>query len=140
MLSKDDNGTLCRVGPGTPVGNLFRRFWPPALLTSEAAKPDGAPKRLCILGEDLVAIRNPGGQVGIVDPSWESLVASDVPVITAGRLPLDLARAREAGIEPTQAAQGDLYQVRPLAATSPHREFEPFLDVFHARVMTLQPE
>ncbi|MBT3553628.1 MAG: Rieske 2Fe-2S domain-containing protein [Rhodospirillaceae bacterium] len=79
-------------------------------------------------------------QGSIVDRSRERLVASDVPVITARRILLDLARALEAGIEPTQAGQGDLYAVRSLAATSPHREFEPFLDAFHTRVMTLQPE
>ena len=61
-------------------------------------------------------------------------------MITARRILLDLARALEAGIEPTQAGQGDLYKVRSLAVTSPHQEFEPFLDAFHARLMTLQPE
>ena len=67
MLSREDNERLCRVGPGTPMGNLFRRFWLPALLSSEIPIPDSAPKRLRILGEDLVAFRDSGGRVGIVD-------------------------------------------------------------------------
>ena len=35
MLSKVDNETLCRVGPGTLMGNLMREYWVPALLSSE---------------------------------------------------------------------------------------------------------
>ena len=68
MLSMEDNETLCRVGPGTPMGNLFRRFWLPAPLGREVAKPDGAPKRLRIRGEDLVAFRDTGGRVVTLQP------------------------------------------------------------------------
>jgi phenylpropionate dioxygenase-like ring-hydroxylating dioxygenase large terminal subunit len=67
MLSHDDNERLCRIGPGTPMGNLFRRFWLPALLVAEVPAPDSPPKRLRILGEDLVAFRDTGGRVGIVE-------------------------------------------------------------------------
>lgn len=67
MLSAEDNEMLCRVGPGTPMGDLFRRFWLPALLEEELAKPDGPPVRLRLLGEDLVAFRDSEGRVGIVD-------------------------------------------------------------------------
>lgn len=49
------------------MGNLLRRFWLPALLTSEVAAPDSPPKRLRILGEDLVAFRDTAGRVGIVE-------------------------------------------------------------------------
>lgn len=34
MLSKDDNELIARVGPGTPMGELFRRYWLPALLSN----------------------------------------------------------------------------------------------------------
>ncbi|MGF7234283.1 MAG: Rieske 2Fe-2S domain-containing protein [Frankia sp.] len=66
MLRADANETLSRVGPGTPMGELFRRFWLPALLTSEVDQPDCPPVRLRILGEDLVAFRDTSGRVGIV--------------------------------------------------------------------------
>jgi phthalate 4,5-dioxygenase len=66
MLTKDDNETLCQTGPGTPMGNLFRRFWLPALLTDDLPSPDCTPVRLRILGEDLVAFRDTDGRVGIV--------------------------------------------------------------------------
>jgi phthalate 4,5-dioxygenase oxygenase subunit len=67
MLSAEDNELLVRVGAGTPMGNLFRRFWLPALLEEEIAQPDGAPVRLRLLGEDLVAFRDTLGKIGIVD-------------------------------------------------------------------------
>ena len=39
MLSKEDNATLTRVGPGTLMGNLLRRYWTPALLSVEVPEP-----------------------------------------------------------------------------------------------------
>jgi phenylpropionate dioxygenase-like ring-hydroxylating dioxygenase large terminal subunit len=67
MLSNEDNEILCRVGKGTPMGELFRRFWLPALLTSELPGADAPPRRLRLLGEDLLAFRDSEGKVGIVD-------------------------------------------------------------------------
>jgi phthalate 4,5-dioxygenase oxygenase subunit len=66
MLRKDANETLSRVGRGTPMGELFRRFWLPAALSSEVAQPDCAPIRLRILGEDLIAFRDTSARPGIV--------------------------------------------------------------------------
>src|SRR6202140_3908931 len=67
MLSKEDNERLTRVGVGTPMGNVFRRYWIPALLSSELAEPDGTPVKRKLLGEDLVAFRDSNGAVGLVD-------------------------------------------------------------------------
>ncbi len=66
MLSVADNELLTRTGPGTPMGELFRRFWLPALLPSELPAPDCAPIRLRLLGEDLIAFRDTSGRVGFV--------------------------------------------------------------------------
>ena len=67
MVQRNDQfELLTRVGPGTPMGNLLRRFWLPAMLSSELPEPDGAPRRLRILGEDLVAFKDTKGRVGIV--------------------------------------------------------------------------
>src|SRR5438046_10565881 len=66
MLSQADNETLTRVGPGTPMGELFRRFWLPALMPSELPGPDCPPVRIRVLGEDLVAFRDTTGQVGFL--------------------------------------------------------------------------
>ncbi|HKX38078.1 MAG TPA: Rieske 2Fe-2S domain-containing protein [Burkholderiales bacterium] len=67
MISAEENESLTRVGAGTPMGDLFRRYWLPALLASEVAEPDGAPVRVKLLGERLVAFRDTRNQVGLVD-------------------------------------------------------------------------
>lgn len=67
MFSKEDNEALTRVGPGTPLGELFRRYWIPALLAEELPAPDCAPVRVRLLGEDLVAFRDSQGRVGLLD-------------------------------------------------------------------------
>src|SRR5213595_3969595 len=66
MLSKEDNATLCRVGPGTLMGNLLRRYWTPALLSVEVPEPDSPPVRVRLLGEDMIAFRDSDGRVGLV--------------------------------------------------------------------------
>jgi phthalate 4,5-dioxygenase oxygenase subunit len=66
MLSKADNEQLVRVGPGTPMGALMRRYWTPALLSSELVA-DGAPVRVRLLGERLIAFRDSSGKVGLMD-------------------------------------------------------------------------
>ena len=55
LLTVEETNYLCRIGPGTPMGNLMRRYWTPILLSKELPEPDGAPLRSRILGEDLVA-------------------------------------------------------------------------------------
>jgi phenylpropionate dioxygenase-like ring-hydroxylating dioxygenase large terminal subunit len=67
MLTREDNERLVRVGRGTPAGELFRRYWQPACLSTEIAECDGAPVRVRLLGEDLVAFRDTNGRVGLVD-------------------------------------------------------------------------
>ena len=67
MLSKEDNEFACRVGPGTPMGELFRRFWLPAMLPDEILHADCPPVRLRLLGEDLVAFRDSNNKIGVVE-------------------------------------------------------------------------
>ena len=64
MFSQEENDLLTKVGPGTPMGELIRRYWIPALLSEEIPKQDGAPVRVRILGEHLVAFRDSDGQIG----------------------------------------------------------------------------
>ena len=58
MLKAEDNEILTRVGPGTLMGELLRRYWTPACLTAEIPEPGGAPARVRLLGENLVAFRD----------------------------------------------------------------------------------
>lgn len=66
MLSDEDNEFLTRVGPGTPMGELLRRYWTPALLVTEVPTPESDPVRVRLLGEDLVAFRDTLGRVGLI--------------------------------------------------------------------------
>jgi 5,5'-dehydrodivanillate O-demethylase len=64
VLSKDENERLTRVGPGTPMGELMRRYWHPVGATSELiARPA---KEVRILGEDLVLYRDTSGGYGLI--------------------------------------------------------------------------
>ncbi len=67
MISREDNERLVRVGRGTPAGELFRRYWMPACLATELPEADGAPLRVKLLGEDLIAFRDTGGRIGLVE-------------------------------------------------------------------------
>jgi phenylpropionate dioxygenase-like ring-hydroxylating dioxygenase large terminal subunit len=67
MLSREENDRLTRVGAGTPMGETLRRYWMPCALSSELPENDGAPIRVRLLGEDLVAFRDTEGKVGLVD-------------------------------------------------------------------------
>jgi phthalate 4,5-dioxygenase len=69
MLSREDNELLCRVGPGTPMGDLMRQYWVPAALSSELPARDGAPLRVRLLGENLIAFRATSGAVGLISDS-----------------------------------------------------------------------
>jgi phenylpropionate dioxygenase-like ring-hydroxylating dioxygenase large terminal subunit len=66
MLSKQDNDLLCQVGAGTPMGNLMRQYWIPALKSDELPSPDCPPQRLRLLGENLIAFRVTSGAVGFI--------------------------------------------------------------------------
>lgn len=66
MLSKEDNDLLCRVGPGTLMGDLLRQYWIPALASEELPERDGKPVRVRLLGENLIAFRDTLGKVGLL--------------------------------------------------------------------------
>ncbi|HTI88848.1 MAG TPA: Rieske 2Fe-2S domain-containing protein [Alphaproteobacteria bacterium] len=76
MLSREDNDRLTRVGPGTPMGELMRRYWIPAAFTHQVEKPDSPPIRVRLLGEDLVLFRDTQGRVGLVDDKCPHRTAS----------------------------------------------------------------
>src|SRR5689334_4126233 len=66
MLTREENELLTRTGPGTPMGDVFRRAWLPALL-SEELEADGEPLRVRLLGQNLVAFRDSQGRPGLLD-------------------------------------------------------------------------
>jgi phthalate 4,5-dioxygenase len=66
MLSVEENELLCRVGPRTPMGELFRQYWLPAMLSSELPGPDCDQLRVMLLSEQLIGFRDSNGDVGLV--------------------------------------------------------------------------
>src|SRR5438309_162484 len=64
-LSKEENEMLTRVGPGTPAGELLRRYWMPIAMAQELT--DESPTKFVrVLGEDLVLFRDKSGGVGLI--------------------------------------------------------------------------
>lgn len=67
MLRKEVNEMLTQTGPGTAMGDLFRRYWIPALLASELPENDCPPVRVKLLSERLIAFRDTDGRLGLMD-------------------------------------------------------------------------
>ena len=67
MLSAEDTELLCRVGAGTPMGDLMRQYWIPTAYAWEM-EPDGQPLRMRVLGEDLLAWRVTDGRIAFSQP------------------------------------------------------------------------
>jgi phenylpropionate dioxygenase-like ring-hydroxylating dioxygenase large terminal subunit len=66
MTTAIESRELTQVGSGTVMGELMRQYWVPAVLSAELAR-DGAPLRLMLLGERLIAFRDSAGKVGVMD-------------------------------------------------------------------------
>ncbi|MDB5643090.1 MAG: (2Fe-2S)-binding protein [Hyphomicrobiales bacterium] len=76
MKHIEENEMLTRVGPGTPMGELMRRYWIPAAFTHQVAEPDSPPVRVRLLCEDLVLFRDSKGRVGLLDEKCPHRTAS----------------------------------------------------------------
>jgi hypothetical protein len=101
MLSKEDNDILTQTDRGTPMGEVFRRYWIPVLLSEEIPLPDCPPVRFRVLGEDLLGFRDSDGRVGVIDPHCPHRGA-----------PLFFGRNEESGIR-------CLYQAGSSTSTAP---------------------
>lgn len=86
-LSSEENDRLTRVGAGTPMGEVMRRYWMPACLSAEVPDRDGPPVRVRLLGEDLVVFRDSNGSLGVVEA-----------YCAHRRAPLFLGRNEECGL------------------------------------------
>src|SRR5215468_7455845 len=65
MLTAAKNELLTRVGPGTPMGDLLRRYWMPIGGASEL--DEARIKQVRLMGEDLVLYKDLSGRYGLVD-------------------------------------------------------------------------
>ena len=80
MLKAEENERLTRVGPGTPMGDLMRRYWHPVAAVSEMT--DRWTKRVRLLGEDLVLYRDRSGTIGLIEeqcPHRRASLAYGIP-------------------------------------------------------------
>src|SRR5579871_4019607 len=64
MLTAEQNERLTRVGPGTPAGNLLRRYWQPIAAASEMS--ERWTRRVRLLSEDLILFKDREGRLGLV--------------------------------------------------------------------------
>ena len=64
MLTEIENERLSRVGPGTPMGNLLRRYWQPIATVPDIEREEVLPVR--IMGENLVLYKSMKGELGLV--------------------------------------------------------------------------
>jgi 5,5'-dehydrodivanillate O-demethylase len=135
MLTAEDNARLTRVGPGTPMGNLLRRYWHPFL--AAGAMEGRWTKRVRLLGEDLVLFKDRSsttrgtgsGRLGLIAeacPHRRASLAYGIPTETGIRCPYHgwmfdgTGRCLEQPNEPENSAFKDKvttagYPVRELA-------------------------
>ena len=119
MLSIQDNEVLCRVGPGTPMGELLRRYWTPACLSAEIPEPGGVPARVRLLGENLVAFRDTSGRIGLLQENCPHRGAS-----------LYFGRNEDAAIRCVPA--GKSTAISPVAGSTPLDTTAPSTVTCHA--------
>lgn len=65
MLTAEENDLLCRVGKGTPMGELMRRYWQPIAAVSELTE-ERPVRPVRILGEDLALYRDLQNRLGLI--------------------------------------------------------------------------
>ncbi len=65
-MTPEDNRLLYEVDKGTPMGELFRRYWLPVALACEVSVPGGAPRRTRVLNEDVLVLRDSNGKLGVL--------------------------------------------------------------------------
>src|SRR6478736_5472186 len=114
MTTATEGRELTQVGPGTVMGELMRQYWIPAAQSSELER-DGAPVRLMLLGEKLIAFRDSAGRVGVMDHRCPHRCAS-----------LFLGRNEQGGIRCIY--HGWKYDVAgncvDMASVPPHQDFK----------------
>ena len=66
MLAVAQNEMITQTGPGTPMGEVFRRYWQPVGLSEEIPTPGSKPVRVKVMSEDLVLFRDDSGQPGLL--------------------------------------------------------------------------
>ena len=88
MVTAQENELLTRIGPGTRMGALMRRYWHPIAALSELK--DAWTKRVQLLGENLVLYKTRAGEYGLLEESCPHRRASlfyGIPTMSGIRCP-----------------------------------------------------
>jgi 5,5'-dehydrodivanillate O-demethylase len=88
MLTEQENERITRVGPGTPMGNMLRRYWHPIAAAEDLEREDVLPVR--ILGENLVLYKTTNGAYGLIQercPHRSTSLAYGIPDADGIRCP-----------------------------------------------------
>ena len=67
MMTQEQNELITRIGPGTRMGALLRRYWHPVAAADQMK--DKWTHRVRILGEDLILYRDRSGKYGLIEES-----------------------------------------------------------------------
>ena len=86
MLNRTDNDLLTRVEGDAPMGAMLREYWVPAC-RSGALEAGGAPEKVRLFGENLVAFRSPDGSLGLMQEACPHRCASLALARNEGRPP-----------------------------------------------------
>ena len=121
MLSRDDNELLCRVGPGTPMGDLMRQYWIPAALSSELPEPED---QVSLGQADAGEEERSGGPHDALSaamvPSAVEGAGQDGPLLGAGEPFIRGGRDRRVHEEPRLRISGRVEQALHVAARAQH--------------------
>ena len=135
MTTATEGAELTRVGPGTPMGELMRQYWIPAAMSSEL-KADGAPLRLMLLGEKLIALPRQRGPRRRHGPSLPASLRVAVLRPQRGRRPalrlsrLEVRRRRQLRRHAERAAGPGLQGTRCKAKAYPVTERDGVIWVY----------
>ena len=126
MLTQEENETLTRIGPGTRMGALMRRYWHP--VSGIDAMEGRWTKRIRILGEDLVLYRNRSGELGLIGefcPHRRASMAYGIPTEDGIRCPYHGWKFDGAGqcLEQPNEPEGSTFKDKVALAGYPVQEF-----------------
>ncbi len=80
MLTEQENERITSVGPGSPMGNLLRRYWQPIAAEPDIEREEVLPVR--VLGENLVLFKSTAGGLGLIQercPHRSASLAYGIP-------------------------------------------------------------
>ena len=92
MLTREENEIIVHTGPGTPMGEVMRRYEPPVLLSWELEEPDCRPVRAKLVGEELTAFKDTAGNIAVVAAFQRLQVMRDVTLISKSGFPQGVQR------------------------------------------------